>query len=71
MATSSKRERNIEPIRVGSSSTAEEFLREMRSNELKELTLRISLLELDVRRLFERVDTLKFPNRKEAAWSKS
>ena len=70
MATSSKRERTVVPIQVGSKATVAEFLGEMRSNELKELALRISLLETDVRRLFERVDSLKFPSRKEAAWSK-
>lgn len=70
MPTSSKRERNIEPIRVGSSSTAAEFFSEMRNNEFKELALRVKLLETDIRRLTERIESLKFPSKKEAAWSK-
>lgn len=68
MPTYSKKERSAVPIQVGSNSTAEEFLSARRDSELKELALRISLLETDVRRLFERVDTLKFPSRKRAAW---
>ena len=70
MRTSSKRERSVVPIQVGSSSTAAEFLSEMRNNEYKELALRVKLLETDIRRLTERIEGLKFPNRREAAWSK-
>ena len=70
MRTSSKRERGVVPIQVGSSSTAAEFLSEMRNNEYKELALRVKLLEADIRRLTERIEGLKFPNRREAAWSK-
>lgn len=41
----------------------------MRDNEYKELALRVKLLESDIRRLTERIEGLRFPNRKEAAWS--
>lgn len=70
MRTSYKKERSVVPIQVGSKSTAEEFLSEMRNSEFKELALRVKLLEADIRRLTERVDGLRFPNRKEGAWSK-
>lgn len=70
MRTSLKKERSVVPIRVGSSSTAEEFLSEMRNNEYKELALRVKLLETDIRRLTERIEGLRFPAKKEAAWSK-
>jgi hypothetical protein len=70
MPTSLKRERSVVPIQVGSKTTAAEFLSEMRNNEYKELALRVKLLESDIRRLTERIEGLRFPNRKEAAWSK-
>lgn len=70
MPTSFKKEKSVVPIAVGSRSTAAEFLSEMRNNEYKELALRVKLLESDIRRLTERIDGLRFPNRKEAAWSK-
>lgn len=70
MPTSLKRERSFVPIQVGSKTTAAEFLSEMRNNEYKELALRVKLLESDIRRLTERIEGLRFPNRKEAAWSK-
>lgn len=70
MRTSSPKVRSVVPIQVGSRSTAAEFLSEMRNNEYKELALRVKLLEADIRRLTERIEGLRFPNRKEAAWSK-
>jgi len=71
MPTCLKKERSVVPIQVGSSSTAEEFLSARRDSEYKELALRVKLLETDIRRLTERIEGLRFPNRKEAAWSKS
>lgn len=70
MPTSLKRERTVVPIQVGSSSTAAEFLSAVRDSEYKELALRVKLLETDIRRLTERIEGLKFPAKKEAAWSK-
>ena len=70
MRTYSKKERPVVPIQVGSSSTAAEFLSAVRDSEYKELALRVKLLETDIRRLTERIESLKFPAKKEAAWSK-